>query len=137
MGFASPALGQESEDDTARVGGPGSANYELAERFAPYKLEEMAYDLTVDPQWIEGREGFWYDYETAEGTRYWIVNPGAGTQRELFDRERLASELTRITKDPWDAKHLPIENIRFVDENTLQFDVTSSQEVEGRGGGAG
>jgi len=127
---AEPAFAQESSDEEARVGGPGSANYELAERFAPYKLEDMAYDLTVDPQWIEGTEGFWYDFETAEGTRYWIVNPEDGTQRELFDRERLASELTRITQDPWDAKHLPIENIRFVDENTLEFDVTSSQEVE-------
>jgi dipeptidyl aminopeptidase/acylaminoacyl peptidase len=124
------ALAQDSSDDDARVGGPGSANYELAERFAPYKLEEKAYDLAVDPQWIEGTEGFWYDYETAEGTRYWIVHPDEGTQRELFDRQRLAAELTRITQDPWDARHLPIENIRFVDENTLQFDVTSSQEVE-------
>jgi dipeptidyl-peptidase-4 len=130
---AAPALGQEAGGDEARVGGPGSANYELAERFAPYKLEEMAYGLTVDPQWIEGTEGFWYDFETAEGTHYWIVDPEDGTQRELFDRERLASELTRITQDPWDAEHLPIENIRFVDETTLQFDVTSSQEVEDEG----
>ncbi|MCS4100314.1 S9 family peptidase [Salinibacter ruber] len=127
---AAPAFGQEAADEEGRVGGPGAANYELAERFAPYRIEDMAYDLTVDPQWIEGREGFWYDFETAEGTRYWIVDPEDGTQRELFDRERLASELTRITQDPWDAKHLPIENIRFVDENTLQFDVTSSQEVK-------
>jgi len=127
---AAPALGQETDDEPARVGGPGSANYEMAARLAPYKLEEKAYDLTVDPQWIEGTEGFWYDFETAEGTRYWIVDPEAGTQRELFDRERLAAELTRITQDPWDAEHLPIENIRFIDENTLQFDVPSSQEVE-------
>lgn len=128
--LAPPLAAQDTSEADAYVGGPGSANYDLASRFASYKIDDMVHDLTVDPQWIEGSEKFWYDYETAEGKRYWIVNPEAGTQREIFDRKRLASELTRITKDPWDAKHLPIENIRFVDENTLEFDVTSSQEVE-------
>jgi dipeptidyl aminopeptidase/acylaminoacyl peptidase len=127
-----PARAQtpSAPDTMQRVGGPGSANYELAARFAPYKVEEMAYDLRVDPQWIEGTEKFWYDFETSAGVRYWIVDSEAGTQRELFDRERLAAELTRITQDPWDAKHLPIENIRFVGPNTLEFDVTSSQPEE-------
>jgi len=139
-----PAVAQEREADRAagagaaattessqmRVGGPGSANYELAARFAPYRLEDLVYDLDVDPQWIEGSERFWYDFETSDGKRYWIADPEAGTKREIFDRDRLAAELTRITRDPWDGKHLPIENIRFVDPNTLQFDVESSQEEE-------
>ena len=132
LASASPRLALAQDDTTSamtRVGGPGSANYELAARFAPYEIEDRAYDLTVDPQWIEGSERFWYQFETAEGTRYWIVDPEEGTQRELFDRARLAAELTRITDDPWDAKHLPIEHIRFVDETTLEFDVTSSEEV--------
>ncbi|MFO8099370.1 MAG: DPP IV N-terminal domain-containing protein [Salinibacter sp.] len=129
--LAPPAVAQEDAGaEPQAVGGPGSANYELAARFAPYKLEDMAYDLTVDPQWIEGTDRFWYSFETREGTRYWIVDPQEGTQRELFDRDRLAAELTRITQDPWDAEHLPIENIRFVDETTLEFDVPSSQDVE-------
>jgi dipeptidyl aminopeptidase/acylaminoacyl peptidase len=112
------------------VGGPGSANYELATRFAPHNLEDLVHDFTVDPQWIEGGESFWYEFETADGKRFWIVDPEAGTRREIFDRDRLAAELTRITGDPWDGKHLPIENIRFVDQNTLQFDVRSSQDEE-------
>ncbi len=129
---APSAIGQEADPtgEPERVGGPGSANYELATQFAPYEIEDMAYDLTIDPQWIEGGERFWYRFETAEGARYWVVDPEAGTQREMFDRERLAAELTRITQDPWDVKHLPIENIRFVDETTLEFDVTSSQEED-------
>jgi len=125
-----PTFAQGSPAASDQVGGPGSANFELASRFAPYKIKEMAHDQTVDPQWIEGTERFWYDFETAEGTRYWIVDPEEGTKRELFDRERLARELTRITQDPWDARHLPIENIRFINPTTLEFDVTSSQDVE-------
>jgi len=128
--LSAPASAQAPSPEGNQAGAVDSANYELASRFAPYKLEEMAHDETVDPQWIEGTERFWYDFETSEGTRYWIVDPEAGTQRELFDRQQLAAELTRITQDPWDARHLPIENIRFVDANTLEFDVTSSQEVE-------
>jgi len=143
LGAAPPAFGQSgaasespapesgaAEGALQRVGGPGSANYELATRFAPYKIADMAYDLSVDPQWIEGGERFWYAFETAEGTRYWIVRPDDGTQQEMFDRDRLAAELTRITGDPWDAEHLPIENIRFVDESTLEFDVQSTQDEE-------
>ena len=127
---SSTAQAQSLETASRSVGGPGSANYELAARLAPYKLDELAYDTRVDPQWIEGSEAFWYHYETADGMRYWIVRPDEGTQREMFDRERLAAELTRITQDPWDATHLPIENIRFIDDTTLQFDVTSSQDAE-------
>ena len=49
---------------------------------------------------------------------------------EIFDNDRIAAELTRITRDPWDAQHLPIRTIRFTGPNTIQFDVESSQEEE-------
>ena len=82
------------------VGGPGSANWMLAARFAPYRIEDMVHSLTVDPQWIEGGERFWYEWEDSEGSWFWIVAPAAGTKRLLFDRDALAAELTRITRDP-------------------------------------
>ena len=40
------------------VGGPGSANFDLAARFAPYKIQEMVHSTTVSPSWIEGSERF-------------------------------------------------------------------------------
>jgi dipeptidyl aminopeptidase/acylaminoacyl peptidase len=106
------------------------ANYRLAARFAPYKMRRLAYSLTVDPRWIEGTERFWYEWETSAGKFYYLVDPVAGTRRQLFDNDRLAAELTRITKDPWDGQHLPVRRIRFVDANTLQFEVESSQDEE-------
>src|SRR5690606_3529265 len=53
-----------------------------------------------------------------------------GTKRQIFDNDRIAAELTRITRDPWDGQHLPIRNIRFIDANTLRFEVQSSQDEE-------
>jgi dipeptidyl aminopeptidase/acylaminoacyl peptidase len=106
------------------------ANPALAARWAPYKVQEMVHSTTVAPRWIEGTERFWYSWETADGTFYSIVDPVRGTKTRLFDNDRLAAELTRITRDPWDGQHLPIRNIRFIDGNTLQFDVESSQDEE-------
>ena len=107
------------------------ANYQLAARFAPYKIRELLHSTSVSPRWIENSEKFWYDYETSDGKSYYIVDPERGSKSLVFDNDRIAAELTRITRDPYDGKHLPITSIRFVDENTLQFDVESTQdEVE-------
>lgn len=119
-----------AQEAAHRVGGPGSANYRLAARFAPYKLERLIYSTGVTPRWIEGTERFWYQWDNADGSFYYIVDPSEGTRRQIFDNDVLAAELTRITRDPWDGQHLPIRNIRFIDGNTLQFEVESSQDEE-------
>ena len=126
-----PVVRSTSDPRPARmVGGPGSANYRLAARFAPYKIRELLGSTSVDPNWIEHGNRFWYEFETAEGKSWHLVDPGRRSHRPLFDNDRLAAELTRVTRDPWDGKHLPIKDIRFIDQNTLQFDVESSQDAE-------
>lgn len=132
---AAPAEGQMPRQvDPPRpigwVGGPGSANYELAGRWAPYKIDDLMYSTSVAPRWIEGGEKFWYSYETTEGEFHWLVDPVAGTKTAVFDRDRIAAEITRITGDPYEARHLPIGSIRFIDDNTLRFEVESSQDEE-------
>jgi dipeptidyl aminopeptidase/acylaminoacyl peptidase len=112
------------------VGGEGSANYLLATRFAPYRMNDLLYSTTVNPRWIEGSDKFWYDFETAAGKKFWIVDAARGTKNELFDHDRIAAELTRLTRDPYDAQHLPITTIRFINDHVFQFDVTSSQDEE-------
>lgn len=107
-----------------------SANYRLAARFAPYKMRHLIYSTSVNPRWIQGTERFWYEWENSDGKFFYLVDPIAGTKRQIFDNDRIAAELTRITKDPWDGQHLPIRSIKFIDGNTLQFDVQSSQDEE-------
>ena len=106
------------------------ANYELASRWAPYKIDDLIYSTSVSPRWIEGGESFWYSYETSDGTSYWKVDPVRGTKRAIFDNDRMAAELTRIVKDPFDGQNLPIRNIKFVDQNTIRFEVPSTVQEE-------
>jgi len=128
VGAWTPAVSQEVAPTA--IGGPGSANYQLAARFAPYKIRELVKSTTVTPRWIDHGDRFWYEWETTRGTHYYLVDPARATKREIFDNDRIAAELTRLTRDPWDGQHLPIRNIRFVDDNTIQFDVQSSQDEE-------
>ncbi len=105
------------------------ANYRLAARFAPAKMRRLVYSTSLAPRWIKGSERFWYEWESSEGKRFMIVDPVAATKRQLFDNDRIAAELSRLTKDPWDGKHLPIRTIKFIDAGTLQFEVLSSQDT--------
>ncbi|TVP45954.1 MAG: S9 family peptidase [Gemmatimonadales bacterium] len=110
------------------VGGEGAANYQLAARFAPYKIRDLVHSTSVNPTWIETGDRFWYAWTSAEGTRWMIVDPARGTRELLFDNDRLAAELTRITRDPWDGQNIPVRNLRFISDFVVQFEVQSSQE---------
>ena len=104
------------------------ANYRLGARFAPMRMSRLVHSTTVTPRWIQGSERFWYEYTTAAGKKFQLVDPVAGTKRVMFDNDRIAAELTRITRDPYDGQNLPIRAIRFVSPTILHFEVESSQD---------
>jgi dipeptidyl aminopeptidase/acylaminoacyl peptidase len=107
------------------------ANYELASRFSPKKLEKMLFSTAVDPHWMKGGVKFWYTYETTAGKKWYVVDPVKMSKVPMFDNDKLAASITRIVKDPFDGKHLSIDNLKFVkDENWIQFEVKSTQDVE-------
>lgn len=130
---ASPVLSQEHQElqehhGDNRVWG---ANRALAARFTQDKLDKLIFDVQVRPHWLEGSENdqFWYPWEDTTGKTFWIVDPVRGTKEKIFDNADMAAQLTLLTKDPYDAQHLPIGKIRWVNDNTaIQFDVTSSQD---------
>ncbi len=106
------------------------ANYQLASRFSPKKLDKMVFSTSVDPHWLKKSDRFWYVFETPQGKNWYIADPSKGTKRVMFDNAKLAAEITKIVKDPFDAQHLLIDSMRFVkDENWIQFEVKSSQDV--------
>lgn len=107
------------------------ANYDLASRFSPKRLEKMIFSTSVDPHWTKSGNKFWYMYETTAGKKWVVVDPVKMTKTPMFDTDKLAASLTRIIKDPFDGKHLSIENLKFVrDDNWISFEVKSSLEVE-------
>ena len=105
------------------------ANYALAARFSPDKISKMLFSTSVDPHWLKLSDRFWYMYETREGKVWYIVDAkdAKSGKRLLFDHAKLAAEITKIVKDPFDAQHLPIEKLKFTkDENSIQFEIKST-----------
>ncbi len=102
------------------------ANYQLASRFSPKKMSKMVFSTNVDPHWLKNSERFWYAYETTSGKTYYIVDPAAKSKKILFDNANMAAQMSLLTKDPFDAQHLPIEKIKFIkNETVIQFEVKS------------
>jgi dipeptidyl-peptidase 4 len=105
-------------------------NYELAARFSPEKLKKLLFSTEVDAHWLKKTDRFWYEYETPEGKNWYLVNPAARTKTTFFDKDKLAAELTKVIKDPFDGQHLDLQNMKFMeDSNEIQFKVKSTIEV--------
>ena len=86
--------------------------YLQAEKFSKEKLDHLLFSTLVDPHWFQQGNRFWFEYKTSEGTFWYVVDPSARSKQLLFDREELAAQLTEIVQDPFEARHLPIENLK-------------------------
>ena len=105
--------------------------YLQAEKFTGDKLRTMLFTTTVDPHWFQQGNSFWYTYKTSEGTFWYVVNPNTRSKSLLFDREEMAAQLTEIVKDPFEARQLPIKNLKAgEDGRTFTFEVTSTKDAK-------
>lgn len=105
-------------------------NYDLAERFSAKKVSRMVKSTSIRPNWFKNSDKFWYQWETTNGLNYYIVDPVAKTQNEVFNLEKLAMELSLITHDPFDAQHLPLKNLDLKEDHIFCFEIQSNLEVE-------
>jgi len=104
--------------------------YIQAEKFTQNKINTMLFSTMVDPHWFGDGKCFWYEYKTSEGTFWYVVNPSAKTKIPLFDRDEIAAQLTEIVKDPFEARHIPIRNLKAKDDGrTFTFEVTSTKDA--------
>ena len=109
--------------------------YLQAEKFTQEKLSTMLVSTTVDPHWFQKGNCFWYEYKTSDGTQWYVVDPSKKKQTPLFDRDELAAQLTETVRDPYDARHLPIRNLKAKEDGkTFTFEVTSTKEVKNEKG---
>lgn len=105
------------------------ANYDLAEQFSAKKVGKMVFSTGIQPNWFKNSDKFWYAYKTPQGTEYYIVDPALKTKRKIWDMGKLAARITEITQDPFDALHLPIDNLELKDDKTFEFEIKSSLMV--------
>ena len=118
LGFAFQALAQNTPVT--------KANYDLAARFSADRISKMVFSTSVDAHWLKQSERFWYAYETSAGKTYYLVDPVKRTKKPLFDNAKMAADMSRLSKDPFDAQHLDITNLRFIkNETAIQFEVKS------------
>ncbi|MFD2566017.1 S9 family peptidase [Pseudotenacibaculum haliotis] len=108
-------------------------NYRLAARFSPTNIGKLVHSTSVRPNWLKRGNRFWYQYKTSEGSKYYLVDADARKRTELFDNVKMAKWLSEITKDPYEAKHLPRFSFKFVkNETAIRFRVTSNEKVEAK-----
>jgi dipeptidyl aminopeptidase/acylaminoacyl peptidase len=108
-----------------------NADYRLAERFSPTKISKMVFSTSVVPKWLKTGDQFWYSDTTSEGVAFYLVDLDKRTKTFLFDNHKMATMLTKITRDPYDWQHLPVIKPKFKKNDTVfQFDVTGSQDEE-------
>lgn len=101
--------------------------YTQARKFAGKAMEQLQFSHTVVPNYFNKGCKFWYEYKTSQGTNWYVVEPEGRKKQALFDLEELAAEITSITKDPFEAKHLPIKNLQLEDDDyTFTFNVATS-----------
>lgn len=105
-------------------------NYQLASKFSPSKLQKLIFSTTVNPNWINHSDRFWYVYSTPTGKKWYLVNPATQSKQELFDNADIAAKITSIVKNPFDAQHLEINNLYFTDdEKSIRFFVQSTKDT--------
>ncbi|WP_291845910.1 DPP IV N-terminal domain-containing protein [Lutibacter sp.] len=106
-------------------------NYRLASKFSSENISKLVHSTSVNPHWLKNGNRFWYQYKTTKGSNYYLVDADRKSKIQLFDNVKMAKWLTEITKDPYDAQHLPKFDFKFVkNETAIRFRITATEEVE-------
>ncbi len=81
-------------------------------------------NMHVDAHWLNGRPHFWYRCQTATNRFAFVrVDAASAARRPAFDHARLASAWQRALGKPLDHEALPIDSLRFSDDDrTLLFE---------------
>ena len=92
------------------------ADYMRAERFLAANAETMVLGVPGAINWIGESDRFWYRVRTAQGQRFIVVDPVAGSRTEAFDHERLVAALSFAADTAYDPAKPPFSTFRFEDD---------------------
>lgn len=92
------------------------ANWALANRFSTGALRSITYTFGVQPRFLGKTDSMYYSWRDRNGTRFmlYVPSPTGGTKRLLFDPNKMAEQLTLLSRKPYDATNLPFQTITFL-----------------------
>lgn len=105
-------------------------NYDLASRFSTKRVGRMVFSTRIKPNWFRDSDKFWYEWKTSRGSRYYIVDAANGKKSEIFDMSRIAMQLSDTIRDPFDARHIHLINLKLKDDKAFTFDIRSSIDIK-------
>ena len=105
--------------------------YIQARQWTPDVAENMLFSYTIRPNYFPESANFWYEFQTTQGKKWYIVEPALRSKRPLFDNDDMAAQLTLMTGDPYDAQHLPIKGLKLKKDDPSIFTFTlGTQDFE-------
>lgn len=109
-------------------------DYARAEKFMGYNTNSLVLNSGVQAHWLHAKAGggdqFWYRVETADGAKFYLVDPAGASRTPAFDQDKVAAALSTATGNSYTGSNLPFQAITFSDDGKS---ITVSV---GRGGGA-
>jgi dipeptidyl-peptidase 4 len=97
------------------------ADFKAAEKFRLDNLTPKIGDLSVNANWIEESDIFWYSFKTSTGKNYYYVNAATRSKKPMFDSRYMAAELRKLTHHPYNELDLPLQEIKFEKKSTTRF----------------
>lgn len=115
------AIAQNAQARAGDSGGPAQrsenrANWELANRFSAAALRSITYTQSVQPRFLGETDSMYYNWRDHNGSRFmlYVPSPSGGVKKLLFDPNRMAEQLTLLSRKPYDATNLPFQSITFL-----------------------
>lgn len=109
----------------------GQVSYARAERYLPWHANKLVTGDSVDANWFEDGNRFWYRNKGSQGPEWWVVDPVRNTRSALWDNARLAAAMSRARDTSFDPVKLPIRAFRFgdegKDEGRIEFNATKKR----------
>lgn len=98
------------------------ADYRRAADFQK-NMRDKVFELSVTPNWKPDSSGFWFLANTRSGKQFRQLDFTELRVKPLFDQKRLARLLSDSLKMEAKADDLPFTRIRFVDKETVAFNI--------------
>jgi dipeptidyl-peptidase 4 len=106
------------------------ANYKQANKFSDAFLRQFTYSTSVEPHWIGKTDAFWYEYRTSQGKQWYKVQPAQAKKEPLFDRVKLAGQLSVEVRKPLDPLQIPLTRGSLSDDGAKFKFVTDGWQFE-------